>query len=300
MNGLQPGTVVGRETPHRKRGDSCAADKGQPILSSTQRVSKWRIQHDRVRAGDLSRCGALAKLGPSLDRLAQGTPMSQSTPGDDLTTLRSIVRRRKTTKVFGSPQSPQPLDVAVRTRCDELVRELIADAGWAPFHFDRRVDGIAEPWRVHWIKQETCRRISAELAVWFDDLKPNNKMPALLAGCGCTIVVTWLPQPAEANEDPQKLVSINEEHLAATAAYVQNLLLLLEAAGLGAYWSSGGLLKRPLAYQKLGISPTESLIACVFVDYTPGDPNRAVETAGGGQRDRRSSSERWLHDVKLT
>lgn len=226
--------------------------------------------------------------------------MSQSASNDDLSILRSIVRRRKTTKVFGSPQSPQSLDPTFRTQCDELVRGLIDDAGWAPFHFDRRIDGIAEPWRVHWIKQDTCRRISADLAVWFDDLKPNNKMPALLAGCGCTILVTWLPQRAEANEDPQKLISINEEHLAAAAAYVQSLLLLLESAGLGAYWSTGSLFKTPLAYEKLGISSSESLIACIFVDYTPGDPHRAVETAGGGQRQRRSASERWLHEVKLT
>ena len=175
----------------------------------------------------------------------------------------------------------------------------IADAGWAPFHFDRKVDGIAEPWRVYWMKTASCRHLSQHLAEWFSEMKPGNKMPALLAACGCVLIVTWIPQRPTLGEDPTKLLNVNEEHLAASAVLVQNVLLLLEAAGLRTYWSSGGLLKSPTAFDKLGIPQDQQMLACVFVDYANDDETRSVEVAGGGQRERRSPALKWTSEIEL-
>lgn len=219
---------------------------------------------------------------------------------DDLyQAVRTVIRRRKTTKVFASVEQPLAIDAALKQQCDAMVRQCIDDAGWAPFHFDRRVDEIAEPWRVHWLHQDGCRRVASQLGQWFTDLKPGNKMPSLLAACGCVVLVTWIPQTPAAGEDPHKLVGVNEEHLAASAAYVENLLLLLEARGMAAYWSSGSLFKTPIGMQKLGISADQQLIACVFVDYATLDTIRAVELAGGGQRAKRSPSGKWTREIEI-
>lgn len=211
--------------------------------------------------------------------------------------VRAVIRRRKTVKVLGSIDQPLALDAENQRRCDAIVRECVADAGWAPFHFDRRVDNVAEPWRVHWLRQPACLQVARQLGKWFNDLKPGNKLPALLAACGCTVLVTWLPQVAGGAEEEQKIAGVNEEHLAATAAYVENLLLLLDAAGMGTYWSTGSLFKTEIGSQKLGIPAAERMIACVFVDYSPGDDLRAVELAPGGQREKRSPSTKWTREI---
>jgi nitroreductase len=213
--------------------------------------------------------------------------------------VRMVIRGRRTTKVFASIDHPPTIDSESLRRGDEIVRQSIADAGWAPFHFDRKADGIAEPWRVHVLREESCRAIARNFAQWFPDFKPGNKMPAMLAACGCAVIVTWLPQKPAAGEEASKLINVNEEHLAATAAFVQNMLLLLDAAGLHTYWSSGGLLKTPEAFKRLGIANDQQLLACVFVDYAAGDAKRAVEIAGGGNRDKRSPAEKWSREITL-
>lgn len=226
--------------------------------------------------------------------------MSAEVHNDDLyQAVRTVIRRRKTTKVFASVEQPLPVDSALVQRCDAMVRQCIDDAGWAPFHFDRHADEVAEPWRVHWLNQNGCRRVAGQLGQWFTDLKPGNKMPSLLAACGCVALVTWIPQTATPGEDPQKLIAVNEEHLAASAAYIENLLLLLEACGMASYWSSGSLFKTPIGFQKLGIPSDQQLIACIFVDYSPLDTARAVEIAGGGQRARRSPSAKWTREIEI-
>jgi nitroreductase len=225
-------------------------------------------------------------------------PLSDSTI-DAFQAVSAVIRNRKTSKVFGAVDRPPPLDPVRVSECDRLVRQAIDAAGNAPFHFDRRADGLAEPWRVHWLRRPACLAIAGQFREWFGEVKPGNKMPSLLAACGCVVLVTWIPQSPAAGEDSQKLAGLNEEHLAATAAYVQNLLLLLEAAGLGSYWSTGNLLRTPTTFTRMGISHDQQLLACVFVDYASFDAQRPVERAGGGQREKRSPSEKWTREVEL-
>ena len=66
---------------------------------------------------------------------------------------------------------------------------------------------------------------------------------------GGLAMYNWIPQT---EGDKNKLQRINDEHLAATAAAVQNFLLQLTAAELENYWSSGGLWEQ---YPYQGIDP---------------------------------------------
>ena len=215
--------------------------------------------------------------------------------------VAQIIRDRQTWKVLADPSDPVIYSQETLVRCNAIVKEAIANAGWAPFHYDRGVDGVAEPWRVHLLGVETCRRVAREFFNWFDDVKPSNKLPSMLSACGTLVLVTWLPQFRNTREQhsdeltPEKKRQVDDEHLSATAAMIQNLLVLLTAAGLGTYWSSGGLLASEQAFKHLGISLEERLAGAIFVEF-PGGNGPVVDRIEGKNRSRRSNVAAWLSE----
>lgn len=214
--------------------------------------------------------------------------------------ISDIVQRRQTLKVLAPVDQPIIHAVDRVQRGDHALREAIAVAGWAPFHYDRAVDGVKEPWRVHVLDQTKCRSLATEFSEMFPDIKPTNKLPSMLSACGALALVTWLPQfshgvPVDQNGNgsvaKEKQGQVDEEHLAATSAYVQNLMLLLTADGFGTYWSSGGQFRTPTMFEHLKIPAQERLLAAVFVDYAP--ENGSAERISGKLRDQRSASSQW-------
>lgn len=211
--------------------------------------------------------------------------------------LAAIIRQRQTMKVIGNPLKPLELTEDERSVGDALVEQAIGDAGWAPFHYDRQVGGVAEPWRATVLPQSVCRELGARLAEWCPDLKPGNKMPAMLSACGCVVLVTWLPQTSADISDVAKLSDVNFEHVAAAAAFVQNLLLLLEARDLRAYWGSGGMFCDRSIMSRLGISDSEKLLAAVYIEY-PATQKLPLERIPGGNRMRRQPASQWSRIVR--
>ncbi len=218
--------------------------------------------------------------------------------------IASLIRKRATFKVLGDVEQPVEISPTVASANRPKVLDAIQTAGWAPFHYDRAVDGIAEPWRVHVLWHHECRLIANHFHDWFDDIKPGNKLPAMLSACGALALITWLPQfkvktgtPAT-DETPEKQQTIDEEHLAATAALTQNLLLMLTAHGMGSYWSSGGQFRTREMFERLGINSTEQLLAAVFVEF-PETMQQEIDRVPGKQRDKRSSEYRWIREPEL-
>ena len=176
-------------------------------------------------------------------------------------------------------------------------------AGWAPFHYDRAHEGIAEPWRAHVLWHEDCRTIAANFHRWFDDVKPSNKLPRMLSTCGALVLVTWIPQfqsvtGAHSSETPEKQRQVDEEHLAAASAMVQNLLLLLSADSMGTYWSSGGTFRTSAMFERLEIPAQERLLAAVFVEF-PETNSQPLERIAGKQRANRSKTHQWMREISL-
>ena len=129
----------------------------------------------------------------------------------------------------------------------------------------------------------------------------------MLSACGALIITTWLPQFRGKNQQLEgvqnsiglpKQITIDDEHLAAAAAMVQNLLLLLTANSMGTYWSSGGQFRTPAMFEKLGINQDESFLSGVFVEY-PSTLGESVERISGKQRNNRSQDHAWLREVQL-
>ena len=233
-------------------------------------------------------------------------PVSDAVPLNDAARIAAIIKRRQTFKVLaGSPvnqgftKTTESLTEEQRLAAHTQVIQAIRDAGWAPFHYDRAAGGMAEPWRVEWLSQAKCREVAANFFQWFDDVKPNNKLPSMLNACGSLVLVSWLPQFADqdsaASSLTEKQQQVDEEHLAATAAYVQNLMLILTAHGMGTYWSSGGQFRTEVMRRKLGVDHDGRLLAAVFVDYQA--EQDSVERLPGKLRERRSPGQQWFKSI---
>lgn len=223
----------------------------------------------------------------------------------DFETLKRVALCRRTEKVIAPVDHPVVHSAEILQKWKSVVLEAVAAAGMAPFHFERGVDSVPEPWRVRLLDQDACHELARNLGNWME-LKPSNKIPGLLSACGCTLLVTWLPQFRSSQESQvadeslshEKKTEIDDEHLAATAAMVQTQLLLLTAAGLGTYWSSGGVLGTPEISRRLGIGGQERLMAAVFVEF-PTESASPLERLPGKNRNLRSKPEKWFSDAKL-
>ncbi len=216
---------------------------------------------------------------------------------NSLATVNETIRSRRTFKVLADVENPITFEHPTEA-VDQQVRDLIASAGFAPFHYDRSVDGTPEPWRCHIVWHKDCRRIAREMSNWFPEMKPSNKLPAMLSACGCLVLITWIPHTTVEGASAEKLTTINEEHLAATSAMVQNFLLLLTAANLGSYWSSGGQFKTSTMFEKLSVPATEKLAAAVFVEY-PETQSAPLERLAGKNHAKRTPMSNWTREVNL-
>jgi nitroreductase len=203
-----------------------------------------------------------------------------------------VIRERRTAKVLADAPFPE-----VDAR--RVVDELVATAGWAPFHrVVARVhqeSGLTSivPWRFHLLDAAACRALCETLLARGD----KSKIPRMLAAASATVMATWLPNPPkgpvtglfEATEE-------NMEHVAAAGAAVQNLLLAATARGVANYWSSGGPLRGAEAFGWMGIPAGEILLGAVF--FFPSD-TRDAEVNPGSHRDRRGSPTDWSRWVEL-
>ena len=218
-----------------------------------------------------------------------------------------VIQSRETKKVLGLVDLSwrHPLDDSDddQRNFDNAVQSSIAVAGWAPFHHSRKAmcvtneSEIHEPWRFYHLDRAACRTLLSKIDDVLDSDVKRGKIPGLLAGAGALVQVTWLPEAA--SEDSAKLELRNQEHLAAAAAAVQNLLLAAEARGMATYWSSGGLLRHDRIYELLGISVSEKLLASVFLSPALENFAGKVEANPGALRSLRAAPEKWCRTVKF-
>lgn len=198
------------------------------------------------------------------------------------------IRTRQTVKILASNDLPT-------TDQRETFNEVLALAGQAPFHRaceehhrTGELHGI-EPWRFHVLDAAACRRLHPRLP-----RENAGKIPDMLKAADALVMVTWLPNAGTAvpmEDEPGFAVTLtNVEHIAATAAAIQNLLLAATARGIVNYWSSGGVLRSRSVFELLGIPATQILLGAVFFfpcEY--GDAERATSKL----RQHRSAPDKW-------
>ncbi len=207
--------------------------------------------------------------------------------------IAEVIRSRVTEKVLATDGFKHQLSAEIEAENDQKVVEALETAGWAPFHYPRNVDGIAEPWRAYFLGREQAEKAAKHLS---EELGVKSKEPQLAAACNALVLVTWLP---EANPDNAEKVTLrNNEHLAASSAMVQNLLLMLTAEDMGNYWSSGGKFGSAEMLEYLNISNDESLLAAVFIEYPQAQSadDDTKQRKPGAHRDKRGLE--WIKSVK--
>ncbi len=205
-------------------------------------------------------------------------------------TIHDLIQTRVTEKVLGSVQDPTVVPAEVAAVNDPIVRQAVKTAGMAPFHYPRQRD-IAEPWRAYHLWNTDTNTLARYLET---ELGVQSKEPKLLAACSAVVLLTWLPEHPQPQTDKQRVTE--EEHIAATGAMGQNLLLLLTAHGMGNYWSSGGILRTPELHAYLGIPAGERLMGAIFIEY-PECRDQTHERKAGALRKLRSQS--WISDLTL-
>ncbi len=219
-----------------------------------------------------------------------------------------IIQGRKTAKILRDPKQCETLAPDTSMYMRETLKELVAVAGWAPFHKvaneQEHRQGLMKsivPWRFYVLEKPTCCRLIQYIEIQAHNNNDpkwskawESKIPKLLAGCSALIQVTWLPDPSES--DNPELTTNNIEHIAAASAAVQNLLLASQARNLHNYWSSGGILKDQDIFDRLGIPRNQKLLGAIFITH----PDQAYDNnQGGGLRDKRGEMNDWTTWVSL-
>ena len=146
-----------------------------------------------------------------------------------------------------------------------LVEQVIAAATWAPNH--RRT----APWRFVVVAGDAREELGAVMAAGLRvRLEDATSAPAQAQiakerqkplRAPVIIAVAAVVSP-----DPQVVES---EELAAVAAGVQNMLLAIEALGLGGMWRTGPAAHDPDVKRFLGLPTEAHLVAFVYLGYAP-------------------------------
>lgn len=213
-------------------------------------------------------------------------------PLDTLTAIRT----RRTVKVLS--ETPLPTFPADET----LIETLLESAYWAPQHYPcfalhQQHLPSPLPWRFYVLDSQTCRDLAARFIA--DDVKVG-KINDMLNSADYLIQATWCPLPKGDNSPSEMLFDgnvVNMEHIAAASAAAQNLLLAATALGHENYWSSGGALREPFAFELMGIPTAEILLGSLFIFPSEHTTPTEVQYLPSKRRDQRgalSDSYRWV------
>ena len=174
--------------------------------------------------------------------------------------LSDLIKSRRTRKpVFFNPQPPSPI----------LIKELIECARYAPNHHR------TEPARFYLMNSSQIKL----LGKLFGEVLAGDKSQKDFIEKGKRKEKEWGNSPGilivTCDTDPngvlaKKKPELNKEDYATCCCILQNLLLLLEAEGISAKWSTGPVWNHSEFNQTVGIeSPqTESVVALLFYGYS--------------------------------
>jgi nitroreductase len=172
---------------------------------------------------------------------------------NQLGVISDIIRRRRSTKTAKMNGRKIP---------DEIVKEILALADWAPTH------GRTEPWRFVVFSGDSVKDFCREHAELYklhtaaDTFLPATYEKLFHNGDNASHLVIAIMQRGHLPKIPAL------EEIAATAAAIQNVLLAATAAGIASFWSSGGMTHKPALRNHLGLFENDLVMGMLYLGYT--------------------------------
>jgi nitroreductase len=214
--------------------------------------------------------------------------------------MMDAIKQRKTQKVLANNPWTPSLTEGER---EELVQELLTLAAAAPYHYESaakyRTDLTSGlPFRCYVADASRCRA-AVEFAT--AEEVQAGKIGHMLNAAEVLLLVTWLPdtfgEPVEGREPIPFTGNLrNMEHLAATGAAIQNMLVGATALGYPNYWSSGGVLRFDPMRTHFNV-PTEEIILGTLFVFPKDAESRADEVVPGKLRDKGKALDSWSKKV---
>ena len=214
--------------------------------------------------------------------------------------MMDAILNRKTQKVLAS--SPWTPSLTEKERTD-LVQELLELAAAAPYHYESAAkyrndltSGL--PFRCYVADAARCRAAVKYAAA---QEVQAGKISEMLNAAEVLLLVTWLPEtfgePVEGREPIPFTGNLrNMEHVAATGAAIQNMLVGATALGYPNYWSSGGVLRFDPMRSHFEVPNEEIILGTLFV-FPKDAESRADEVVPGKLRDKGKEIATWSKKV---
>src|SRR6056300_1223500 len=190
----------------------------------------------------------------------------------------------------------------------ELCDHLLTLAAQAPYHYksaERYKTGAQTsslPFRCYTLDGAACNTLATKLETLSP---PPGKILNMLWAAELLIITTWLPdvfgtQPERREMEPLPFVGNlrNMEHIAATSAAIQNMLVGATAEEYPNYWSSGGVLRQEAARKILEIPMEEIMLGAVFI-FPKDALERASQIMPGKLREEGKALESFSKKVTL-
>lgn len=177
--------------------------------------------------------------------------------------IQKTIANRRTLKVLNTENQPiTDTEISIKD-----IEEIVDAAGRAPFHYpaneaarDMHTLKSLAPWRFYILDTKACRDLSN---YYKDNHIEGGKIVQMLNTATALILGTWIPEPLD-----HETITFNQkniEHIAATGAAIQNILLVATEKNYETYWSSGGSLREDSFKKLLNIPLNEQLLGSIFI-----------------------------------
>lgn len=170
--------------------------------------------------------------------------------------INRLIRERRS--VFPDQFSDQTIS-------DEIIKQLLENANWAPTHKK------TEPWRFFVFAGEARKKLAEAQAEIYKEhtppaaFKPQKYEKLLKKPLKASHIIAIVMR-----RDPQQRLPEVEE-AEAVACAVQNIYLTATAYGIGGYWGSGGITYYEAAKEFFGLGEHDRLLGFFYLGY-PAQP----------------------------
>ncbi|WP_156856082.1 nitroreductase [Oceanobacillus sp. AG] len=149
-----------------------------------------------------------------------------------------------------------------KTVTEEIVRELLQDARWAPTH------GMREPWRFIFVGEEELPVFAKRVAATYPEARQENRENYLNEPNAILVAVMDVPE----------LEKQWDENFGAIATLIQNFWLLAWEKQLGVVWKTNPHIYDPKVKEILDVKDNEKIVGFIHLGYFDEKPTPKERT----------------------